>query len=453
MSFERFFEALTHDCAEAFGSRTKGLHKTELQSLYEHAAARASDGPLSDCHRKAPPGADYAAECYVDLVMEGGGILGVSLLGYIYALEAMGIRFLSLGGASAGSITALLTAAAGSPDTRKGPLLLDMIGNMPLKSFIDGDGDARDYVFSLAKGMSPFSAKGIWKALQIRDNIKKDMGLCPGSQFEAWVSEQLDLFSCPTMHDVQQRMNDIPVEIAQALNLAPGENAGELALVAADVTTQSRLVFPKHASLFTFDTPHRHVNPARFVRASMSIPFVFTPSQFHTSDTPESRKEWENITALPPECFEGETCLPDICTLVDGGVVSNFPIDMFHIPGVPSCPTFGVKLQTEALATPVDHFGGLLAGTADTARRILDREFIRKNQDYRQLVTYIDTDHHHWLNFELSDKDKLDLVVRGIKAGFRFIAGFDWKEYKGIRQEIAASTMESGDFRHTRSHA
>jgi NTE family protein len=44
---------------------------------------------------------------YVDLVMEGGGVLGVALIGYTYVLEEMGIRFLRVGGTSAGSINAL----------------------------------------------------------------------------------------------------------------------------------------------------------------------------------------------------------------------------------------------------------------------------------------------------------------------------------------------------------
>ncbi len=30
---------------------------------------------------------------FVDLVMEGGGVLGIALVGYTYALESVGIRF------------------------------------------------------------------------------------------------------------------------------------------------------------------------------------------------------------------------------------------------------------------------------------------------------------------------------------------------------------------------
>ena len=52
---------------------------------------------------------------YVDLVMEGGGVLGLALVGYIYILEQAGIRFIGIAGTSAGSIAALLLSAIDVP--------------------------------------------------------------------------------------------------------------------------------------------------------------------------------------------------------------------------------------------------------------------------------------------------------------------------------------------------
>ena len=56
---------------------------------------------------------DEAGNQYVDVVMEGGGTLGVALLGYLYVLEQMDIRFLRAAGTSAGSIVAMLLAGGG----------------------------------------------------------------------------------------------------------------------------------------------------------------------------------------------------------------------------------------------------------------------------------------------------------------------------------------------------
>ena len=41
--------------------------------------------------------------------------------------------------------------------------------------------------------------------------------------------------------------------------------------------------------------------------------------------------------------FEGRVKI----TFVDGGTLSNFPIDHFHTKGVPLLPTFGVRLSPD----------------------------------------------------------------------------------------------------------
>ena len=50
---------------------------------------------------------------YVDLVQEGGGVLGIALVGYTYMLENAGIRFFNLAGTSAGAINTLMLASVG----------------------------------------------------------------------------------------------------------------------------------------------------------------------------------------------------------------------------------------------------------------------------------------------------------------------------------------------------
>jgi NTE family protein len=91
---------------------------------------------------------------YVDLVQEGGGVLGVALVGYVYVLEQMGIRFLSLAGTSAGSINTLLMAAAGRVDEAKSTWILECLCNKKLYDFVDGDSDARDFVDALLSDVS-----------------------------------------------------------------------------------------------------------------------------------------------------------------------------------------------------------------------------------------------------------------------------------------------------------
>jgi len=66
---------------------------------------------------------------FVDLVMEGGGTLGIALVGYIYALEQANICFLGVGGSSVGAIVALLLACLGKRTEEKGTILVEILSD------------------------------------------------------------------------------------------------------------------------------------------------------------------------------------------------------------------------------------------------------------------------------------------------------------------------------------
>ncbi len=81
---------------------------------------------------------DSAGHQYVDLVQEGGGVLGVALVGYTYVLEKMGIRFFSLAGTSAGSINAMLLASTGNKEDEKVEKIVEDILSLDFFSLVDG---------------------------------------------------------------------------------------------------------------------------------------------------------------------------------------------------------------------------------------------------------------------------------------------------------------------------
>src|SRR6218665_3691721 len=86
---------------------------------------------ISDVH-------DSQGNQYVDLVQEGGGVWGVALLGYVYILEKMGIRFFSLAGTSAGAINTMLMAAINNKEETKAEKIIDVILRLDMFSFVDG---------------------------------------------------------------------------------------------------------------------------------------------------------------------------------------------------------------------------------------------------------------------------------------------------------------------------
>ncbi len=73
----------------------------------------------------------------------------------------------------------------------------------------------------------------------------------------------------------------------------------------------------------------------------------------------------------------------------------------------------------------------------------MDYEFIERNPDYKNLVAYIDTGDHNWLNFEMRDEDKIDLFIRGAETAATFLKSFDWEKYKELRRRRAKAFTDA----------
>ncbi|WP_396157637.1 patatin-like phospholipase family protein [Flavobacterium sp.] len=385
---------------------------------------------------------DQQGHQYVDLVQEGGGVLGVALVGYVYVLEQMGIRFLSLAGTSAGSINTLLMAAAGPIDETKSEWILDCLCNKKLYDFVDGDKDAKEFINALIKQSG--NLKLALKAIQVIDNFKNDFGLNPGKNFHKWLTklladkgiktyqDLLDLRQKGTSGDDNKLYKIVDTNGIQTLEEYNQVNhISEIAIVAADITTESKIVFPKMIDLF-YSKPLEQ-NPADFVRASMSIPFFFTPHRI--SKIPQGKASWERWNAST-----GLRCsVPKEVLLMDGGIISNFPIDIFHNNHkVPSAPTFGVKLGYDKNEVNENNkFMSIVGSMFDTSRFAYDFEFLQKNPDFKHLIGYVDTGEHNWLDFNLTDKAQIDLFVKGALTAANFLKSFDWESYRKIRKEKA----------------
>lgn len=371
---------------------------------------------------------------YVDLVMEGGGILGIALLGFTYTLEVFGIRFLGVGGTSAGSINALLLAGLGSREEAKSVKAIDILANLDLYSFVDGDDDAKDFIDALVEDAGTIRM-GL-KFIQVIDNFEKKLGLNPGKAFLKWLTNVLADQGITSNRELTTLMSKVPHGFGHrnhAVQLTEEQQKAYLAIIAAEITTETKVEFPKMAHLFWKDVDK--VSPALYARASMSIPFFFRP--FNISDIPNSERdalEWKK-----PDLANYFGGIPPTCTFIDGGIMSNFPIDVFHIPNsVPNAPTFGVKLDIDRhephrVTTPFE----LAIAIFNSARHTLDYDFIKRNPDYKQLVSTIDTGNHNWIDFRLTDEAKIDLFKRGVRCATVFLKTFRWDKYKHVREDLA----------------
>lgn len=373
---------------------------------------------------------------YVELVMEGGGVLGVALIGYNYVLEQMGLRFFSLAGTSAGSINALLLAALGDISQPKAERLVEILANKNLMEFVDGDNDAQNFVKALVRGDSMM--KMIWKGAQVIDNLRNDIGLNPGDDFLQWMTGILHDNDISTVADLQQQFGQIPpsLKIRSGVDKTISGLNPRFAVIAADLSTETKVDFPRMTPLY-WEHPEE-VNPAIFVRASMSVPYFFRPLTIaNCPEGPQALTNWENLAS-----FHGDP--PKTAYFVDGGILSNFPVDIFHKQNVvPRLPTFGVRLGIDRnVANQITGPGNLFGAMFNSIRHLHDYDFILRNPDYKMLLEKIDIGDHNWLNFAMDEESKIDLFVRGAKAAAAFVRRFDWDKYKQVRLALRNSALQ-----------
>ena len=178
----------------------------------------------------------------------------------------------------------------------------------------------------------------------------------------------------------------------------------------------------------------------------MSIPGFFQPMEVSGISTiTDIAEKWKNLCS-----FSGR--IPDRITFSDGGLLSNFPISLFHQQHVPSAPTFGARLGSYSrVVNEISSIGNYAGGLFNALRHYSDFEFIYQNPDYQRLITYIPTAGHNWLNFFMSDEEKLSLFKKGMIAAYEFLETFDWPTYKEIRREQRALDVSLSRFGKGRS--
>lgn len=375
---------------------------------------------------------------YVDLVQEGGGVLGIALVGYTSVLEAAGIRFFHLAGTSAGAINTLAMGGLGPINEAKSDLILEALAQKNLFDFVDGNANLKSILQRVIDG-NPFR-KEIFKLLLNIRTLKRalfnDLGLNPGKDFEDWLNGLLaekGIHTIGQLKELRSKSNFPKGLIYEVTGKEIKDEEAHLHIITADVTTQSKVLFPRMAELYwgndVDDQP-----PAKMARASMSVPFFFKP--FEINNIPNwgkcATEEWKKLTN-----FNGT--IPRKVKFVDGGMISNFPINVFHSKNmqVPRKPTFGVKLSTSReKASDVDDLGGFIGSMISTMRHDADNEFLINNPDFNHLICHIDADKEfNWLNFNMDPQKKKKLFILGAERGLEFIKKFDWVAYKEIRKK------------------
>jgi NTE family protein len=165
----------------------------------------------------------------------------------------------------------------------------------------------------------------------------------------------------------------------------------------------------------------------------MSVPLFFYPYVVDQGIPNAGKERDENWIKFAK--YFGK--VPAKVLFVDGGMLSNFPINIFHRSDgrTPTRPTFGARLSTWRDASAnTSKFFGFVGAMIGTMRQIYDYDFILRNPDYKQLICHIDADkEYNWLDFNLSDEDQIGLFRLGATRAIRFLENFNWEQYKAGR--------------------
>ncbi len=324
-----------------------------------------------------------------DLVLEGGGVKGIAHVGALGALEEAGYRFHRVAGTSAGSIAAAFAAGCAASGTSiKSIELLMTPGAMP---------DSIDYAKVPQGKTVPILEQG--RELL---SLVFEKGAFSGDYLRDWVHSALKEYT--------------GVEYFGDLKLDDGrkdlqkDQRYSLVVMVSDVSRGSLVRLPWDYRIYGLDPDKQLIADA--VRASTSIPFFFKPVQLRW------KKPAQNSSFM-----------------VDGGALSDFPIEIFdRTDGVPPrWPTFGVKL--EAASQP----GKLLNEVDDTvtfAEALLETVINGNDQVHladpcvAQRTMFIDTSFVSALDFDLTAEEQQRLFAAGRKGARDFLAAWNWKRYQ-----------------------
>jgi NTE family protein len=318
----------------------------------------------------------------VDLVLSGGGVKFIGLVGAIVALMDAGYSIKRVSGVSAGSVVAAILAAASNDGQLTGEEVKELAFSVPLHTWRDA-------------GPVPYLG-AVW-------GLVKETSLYRGDAAYDWIRSELKNLGVTSFGDLV--VDEDPLD----------ERCYKLVVTVADLTAAQLVRLPwDYRRLYGLDPDEQPV--AEAVRASMAIPFVYRPVK---------------LTGI-----SGATS-----TLVDGGVLSNFPIDTFDRPDgkPPRWPTFGVTVLPR-----------LTEGIGAVMPALKPLRFFEQTALLESLLTTMLAGHdqthlnHPWvsaraiavestnvgvLDFDIPTGRLEELYDKGYEAAQEFLSTWDWAAY------------------------
>jgi len=206
------------------------------------------------------------------------------------------------------------------------------------------------------------------------------MGLYKGHAFERWMRKTL-------MKKGVKEFSDLPTDA--------------LKIIASDLSRGKMIVIPDDLGLYGIDPSRFSV--AKAVRMSCSLPFFFEPVPLYNK--------------------RGEKCL-----IVDGGVLSNFPVWVFgDEQSLPLRPFLGFQLSARMdsyKAEPIKNAVDLFHGLFTTMKEAHDAKYISKYAATN--IVFIPVESVKATDFKLSKADREQLVKVGRERTIDFLKSWHY---------------------------
>ena len=216
-------------------------------------------------------------------------------------------------------------------------------------------------------------------------SIVKNKGIFKGDALEKFMEEKLKAKG-------KTQFKDISIN-----------GTSPLKIITADSTRKELVVLPDDLVKYNIDPLNFSI--AKAVRMSISIPFIFKPILIEDNDKSSF--------------------------MVDGGLISNFPVWLFDVEGIPRWPTFGLRLKSddEDNFTAAKDTGLLkyLFNIIDTAISSNEEAYLNNKDSIRTID--IPTFDISTLDFYISKEKKEKLFNSGYNSATEFLDKWNFNIY------------------------
>lgn len=212
-------------------------------------------------------------------------------------------------------------------------------------------------------------------------------GLHMGKFIEQWIGELLQKKG-------KTKFKDISVN-----------GVSKLKIIASDITKKDIMILPDDLRKYDIDPMNFEI--AKAVRMSTSIPFYFKPIKLR----------YKNGESL----------------IVDGGLLSNFPIWIFDVKGRPRWPTLGFKLMDNVKSNSSSGKTDVVSYLLDIINTVVNRnEEIYLSDKNAVRTMSIPTLGVGTTEFDLTKEKSEGLYNEGYRSAQKFIESWDFSNY--VRQ-------------------